>query len=263
MLTGKKLLAIRKEDDLSTAKTPVYKASCPRDFMPTKNGATRNKLSYINGINAVWAKQIPASIRRSFPKGRVLDIERDMRIGDRTGFYYIISGLIRLAYIGMGGEERTLLYAGEGVLLNVPSILTNDFGDSVATCMEKTEIAIFDANLLSDIDFARENPELMLNLIHTLSFHLVMHSQRLAETSLENTISRLCSIIQEMASENGPIKPNFTQQELALILGIHRATLTRALTRLRNMGVIGKFTKRELEILDPVLLGELAGKRSV
>ena len=51
-----------------------------------------------------------------------------------------------------------------------------------------------------------------------------------------------------------------TQQELALLLGMHRTTLTRILCRLREMNVLGRFTRHELRILDRVRLEELAGK---
>lgn len=49
-----------------------------------------------------------------------------------------------------------------------------------------------------------------------------------------------------------------TQQELALLLGMHRTTLTRILCRLRESGVLGRFTRHELEILDRARLAELA-----
>lgn len=223
--------------------------------------SVKKKLSSIAHINDVWEKLVPGSPRRTFPKGRVLDLHKDMDFNGKPGLYYIISGMLRLSYMGMEGEERTLLYAGPGVLLNVPSVLANDFGDSVATCMARTEVAIFDAELLSDMEFARNHPELMINLVHTLCQHLVMHSQRLADASLENTVSRLCRIIRELSQGSSESSPNITQQELAYLLGIHRATLTRAIAKLRQMKVIGKFTKKELQILDPGLLEELAGSR--
>lgn len=226
------------------------------------NASVSRKLSSISGVNNVWAKLLPDAKRRIFARGSVLDVARDITIQGHPGFYYIVSGLIRLSYIGLAGEERTILYAGPGVLLNVPTLLANDSDDTLATCVETTEIAIFDAALLHDVEFARNNPELMLNLVHTLCSHLVIHSQRLADAALENTISRLCRIIRELAPGRTSANPNITQQELALLLGIHRATLTRSLSRLRRMGVIGKFTKKELEVLNPALLEELAGSRS-
>ena len=47
---------------------------------------------------------------------------------------------------------------------------------------------------------------------------------------------------------------------VALLLGMHRTTLTRILCRLREMNVLGRFTRHELRILDRVRLEELAGK---
>ena len=57
-----------------------------------------------------------------------------------------------------------------------------------------------------------------------------------------------------------PIQKRPEHRELALLLGMHRTTLTRILCRLREMNVLGRFTRHELRILDRVRLEELAGK---
>ncbi len=49
-----------------------------------------------------------------------------------------------------------------------------------------------------------------------------------------------------------------TQDELAAILGVHRATLARAIRKSRSLGMIGKFNSRTIEILDLNLLQSLA-----
>lgn len=42
------------------------------------------------------------------------------------------------------------------------------------------------------------------------------------------------------------------------MLGLHQTTVARLIRRLREEGVIGRFTKRELEVLDMERLRELA-----
>ncbi|MFQ8736370.1 MAG: TRAP transporter large permease subunit [Bilophila wadsworthia] len=77
-------------------------------------------------------------------------------------------GTVRLAYVGANGEERTILYAGAGTLMNVPTIIAGDIKNTVVTCTERVEAAIFDAGLLTDRAFAAAHPDLLLNLIHSL-----------------------------------------------------------------------------------------------
>lgn len=73
-----------------------------------------------------------------------------------------------MAYVGANGEERTILYAGAGTLMNVPTIIAGDIKNTVVTCTERVEAAIFDAVLLTDRAFAAAHPDLLLNLIHSL-----------------------------------------------------------------------------------------------
>ena len=186
-----------------------------------------------------------------------------MKEDGRPCFYYILSGRIRLSYVGRGGEERTILYAGPGSLMNVPSVVADDVKNTVVTCMEAAEVALFDAAILTDTRFAAEHPDLMINLVQSLCVHLVIHSQRLAEQALADSLSQVCRVVCELAERHGGsdrFAPGMTQQELALLLGMHRTTLTRILCRLREMNVLGRFTRHELRILDRVRLEELAGK---
>lgn len=220
------------------------------------------KQSTVTGLNKVWQRVQHLALVKNFPRGSIMDISANLEFGGKPGFYYIISGKVRLSYIDAEGNERTILYAGPGNLMNVPSIMADDLADTFARCMENTRIAVFDAALLSDEAFAAQNPDLMLNLVRSLCVHLVIHSQRLADASMANTLAQICRWVLELARHNGERRcfaPNITQQELALLLGIHRTTLTRALARLRKMRVLGRFTKSSLDILDLEKLREIAG----
>lgn len=165
---------------------------------------------------------------------------------------------MRVSYVGSEGEERPILYAGPGTLLNVPSVIANDFSNSLAECVLPTEIAILDSGLITDPAFVKKYPELMINLVHSLCVHMVIHTQRLADDSLYGTLTQVCRVLREISSGREHCAPGLSQQELARLLGVHRATLTRAIFRLRGLGIIGKFTRNELEILDPHRLCKLA-----
>lgn len=220
------------------------------------------KSSTINKLNSPWKKVLHLAERKLIEKGESVDLRTGMARSDGTPcFYYIISGKIRLSYINPGGEERTILYAGPETLMNIPTVLIGDEDNTLVTCTQDAEVAMFDAALLSDEKFAAEYPELMINLIHSLCVHIVIHSQRLAETSLTNSVAQVCRIILELSEKNNgksTFSPGITQHELALLLGIHRTTLTRILCKLKNIQAIGRFTGQKLEILDFDKLHELA-----
>ena len=221
------------------------------------------KGSTVGRLNSPWERVLHLASRRVFRKGQTIDIGAGMKEDGRPCFYYILSGRIRLSYVGRGGEERTILYAGPGSLMNVPSVVADDVKNTVVTCMEAAEVALFDAALLTDARFAAEHPDLMINLVQSLCVHLVIHSQRLAESALADSLSQVCRVVCELAERHGRsdrFAPGMTQQELALLLGMHRTTLTRILCRLREMNVLGRFTRHQLLILDRSRLEELAGK---
>ena len=215
------------------------------------------KSSRVSDLNTPWEQVLHLASRRVFPKRHTNDVSNT----ESPYFYYILSGTVRLAYVGANGEERTILYAGAGTLMNVPTIIAGDIKNTVVTCTERVEAAIFDAGLLTDRAFAAAHPDLLLNLIHSLCIHLVIHSQHLGDASLVGTMGHVCRVFQEMSQKYGGrprFSPDMTQQELAALLGIHRTTLTRILCRLKALNIIEKYTKNDLHILDMEALDRLA-----
>lgn len=93
------------------------------------------KGSTVGRLNSPWERVLHLASRRAFRKGQTIDIGAGMKEDGRPCFYYILSGRIRLSYVGRGGEERTILYAGPGSLMNVPSVVADDVKNTVVTCM--------------------------------------------------------------------------------------------------------------------------------
>ena len=151
------------------------------------------KGSAVGRLNAPWRKVLHLARRKIIRKGQSVDIRTSLSGPDgRSCFYYVVSGKIRLSYVSRNGEERTILYAGPDTLMNVPSVLVGDEDNTLVTCTEDAEVALFDAALLSDEAFAAQYPDLMINLVHSLCVHMVIHSQRLAESSLSNSVAQVC-----------------------------------------------------------------------
>jgi len=56
------------------------------------------------------------------------------------------------------------------------------------------------------------------------------------------------------------IQSDVTQNDIAKLLGIHRVTVTKAVKRLKDLGIIRHFTKNELDIADFQGLCRLGGQ---
>ena len=65
------------------------------------------KSSRVSDLNTPWAQVLHLASRRVFPKRHTIDVSNT----ESPYFYYILSGTVRLAYVGANGEERTILYA--------------------------------------------------------------------------------------------------------------------------------------------------------
>lgn len=214
--------------------------------------------STVGQLNKPWEQILNLAEIREFQKGNVLDIED---INNNNKFYYIVSGKVKISYIKVSGEERTVIYAYPGTLMNVPTVLADDSANTIAECLEKSRIAFFDARLLRDPAFVATHPELIINLLHSLSLQLVIQARRLDADGSGSALQLVAGFFLELAERNNARRvfaPGITQQELSVLLGIHRTTITRALVLLRRDGIIGKFTKTELHILDIERLKKIA-----
>ena len=73
------------------------------------------KSSRVSDLNTPWEQVLHLASRRVFPKRHTIDVSNT----ESPYFYYILSGTVRLAYVGANGEERTILYAGAGTLVPI------------------------------------------------------------------------------------------------------------------------------------------------
>ena len=56
--------------------------------------------------------------------------------------------------------------------------------------------------------------------------------------------------LSDMDSRAMEISPGLSQSEVATLLGISRASMTRVVTALKEKGIVSRFTRRSLRILD-------------
>ena len=201
-----------------------------------------NRQSTVEGFNEPWAA--------------LLDLGRDGLFHARPGLYYVIQGRVRVSHVGSQGEARPVLHAGPGTLLNISSVIADDFSNSLAECVQPTEIAILDPGLITAPEFVKKYPELMINLVRSLCVHMVIHTQGLADTSLRSTVAQVCRGLCEISAGSERSTPGITREELPDCRA-YTAPRSPALFRLRELGIIGKFTRKELEILAPGRLSDL------
>lgn len=202
--------------------------------------------------NTVWRKVLHLANHQTVPKGYSWhsDDEQDT-------FSFLDKGCIRLGCTTATARERIILIISGGCIFREVGLL--HFAPAyppVLKTLEPCEVYHFPGSLLHDHAFIRQYPELLSNLVLSLGGKFgAAFSQLLEKTepSPETMVSRyLLQLVEQFGASS--FAPGLSQVDLALALGLHRSTVCRILRDLRAQGIIGTFTRNNLEILNPTQL---------
>ena len=156
------------------------------------------------------------------------------------------------------GEEYGKLILGEGCLFNeTPALAGTSWYTVFFCCLDAAEIWRFDASLLEDEAFLASHPHLAINLMRSIARKASIFFFHLARTHSTTSMCRLCDLLLQLSN---PHQPDLcmSQSDVAAMMGLHQTTVARLIRRLREEGIIGRFTKRELQVLDRERLRRLA-----
>ncbi len=210
--------------------------------------------------NSIWRTILHLGTKQEIPKGNMFLANEDESI-----FSFIDKGCIRLECSSLEGKQRILQFMESGCIFREVSAnrqpVTKIYGRAFFVATEDCTIYNFPADFLYESNFIKQYPELIANLLHTIKLKSASFFSLLAGSNEESLERVLCRYFSQLAANHSSdtFAPQISQADLALILGIHRSTLSRALKELRSAGIIGNFTRFKLEILDKQKLQELAG----
>lgn len=177
-------------------------------------------------------------------------------------FYFIMRGKIFVMHSDPSGRERAIFCLGQDNLFNeAPASAGFDVPNSPFFCREESILYRFPHTLLHDRNFVLSYPELMINLLAGLSIKLLFIHTSLSNFTGIDALGRVSRFFYSLAARHKELAfdPGMTQEALAMLLGMNRATLVRALHELKKCGAVRKFTRHALEIADLELLRKLGG----
>lgn len=200
----------------------------------------------IRDLNGPWREVIHCGKRMILPKNSII------RIAEEAMFYFLNDGRIRLTGLSETGRERVVLMMESGVIFGEVPILHKSFDHfhSFQT-LTKCDLIAFPKSLLEDVDFCREYPHLILNLLKSIGIKAGAFFGQLYDSHLLDSRGMICRMLAQIWREQGRagiITPNLSQTEMANILGIHRSSVCRVLKQLREEKIIGRFTRSCLEV---------------
>jgi CRP-like cAMP-binding protein len=195
----------------------------------------------------------------NFKRGEVLFLQGARHTTD----FLVMSGAIRTYYVSPLGKEITLAYWSTGDLIGGP-----DFFDEHTIHIWSAHAAKDSSALLirgRDLaELTLRIPVLARAVIDTLAFKvrwvsvlLQILSTGSVDVRLAHLLLKLCEMFGEKCPEGVVINQNFSQADLAKMVGATRQWIGTTLSRLRRDGIV-RVGKRRLVITDLEHLAQIA-----
>lgn len=157
--------------------------------------------------------------------------------------FLIKGGRVKLSKVTEKGDEITLDIRKAGDFLG-ENMLNEDVAFPVtATCLTDAVICGFSKDGFEKLILA--HPNIGLQVIRNLSRRIDWLTSRVGSMSHSNLEERLYRVLANVAQEHGrqgrqglELPFPFTHEDLAFLVGAHRASITRALKGLRQAGLV-------------------------
>lgn len=165
-------------------------------------------------------------------------------------FFYLRQGKVRCEQTGLNGNIKVCYYVKSGSLFGEGIAISAIPSYAALLAVDACVVYAFSLKLLYAV-IAREHPDLMLNMMELMAYKIRMYSLHLYSTTLNDIESQVCRILYQLLTYENRGREwadNFTQQDIADVLGVHRNTIVRALRRLKEEGILIRFTKKHLEV---------------
>lgn len=179
------------------------------------------------------------AVIKDFPKKSIIFSEGD----DATGFYILVSGMVKIYKISPDSREQILHIINPKETFAEAAIFIGKYYPAFAETILDSKIIYFEKKRF--LKTLENNPKVSFNLIISLSMLLKKMVDLVNNVSLKTVDVRLAEFLLEEGIRNGKKNNNeiilnlgFTKTELAKKIGTVNETLSRALRRLKENGLI-------------------------
>lgn len=166
--------------------------------------------------------------------------------------YHLVEGIVKLYLSSSGGLTKTLFFHGPGTQFGFQGFEEERLTLSTAIAMtDATILAIHYDDLLA---FCDRNTRYYLRFIVYLKEVLNSATNEVANFAFESGTRRFARLLYALTVSMDSM-PVFTIDDFAEMLGVHRNTVSNALTALRRQGLIDEKSK-------PVRVRDLEGLKA-
>ena len=203
-----------------------------------------------------WCRITHLGTRQVFPKGALI---LDMEV-PANGIYYVLEGQVDTVLYTLHGPEKVLYGIGQGSLFGEACCFSTGLtGEATVWARTACTLYYFKKETVEGT-IARDHPALILEMLGLLGHILRMYGVWLQDSLSQDYFERVCRILVYFSrwkkgdalqsAQEVLIHADLTQNDIAKLLGIHRVSVTKAVSRLKELGILRRFTKNELDIAD-------------
>ncbi len=157
--------------------------------------------------------------------------------------FVLQKGRIRIYKATPEGREFTVAVVESGTVFGEMVLTGQRLRNAYAQAMEESEVS---AMCRADVErLILDKPEVGLQLVHLLSDRLTTYETRLEDLGLKEVPARLASLILLLIESEGvristgyKIPTRYTHHQLGTMIGANREAVTRAFSRLRDLGAV-------------------------
>ena len=209
--------------------------------------------------NAELDKIVDISITREWKKGGHIFLQDD----PLENVYFIHSGKIKIYKSDINGREQIVAIAKKGDMCPHVGFFRKGGYPAFSEALEDSVLIVVPINHFEKLLI--DNPELCIKVFKVLGEKIVDLQDRLEEQILNNTYEQIVKLLVRLAKIHGQkledgtylLKSEFTNKDLAKMIGTTRETVSRTLTKLKKEELIKIDNKGNMLIVPNRLLDEI------
>lgn len=156
--------------------------------------------------------------------------------GDFLGF--VISGRVKVSIISESGKEIILDYLGRGECIGEMAIFDENKRSANVTASTPAVLALISRK--DYLGYASHVPEISFRIASVMSKRLRTANRRFESMVSMPLIRRVADLLISCCDKSENYRVGYTQQEMGDLLGVHRESITRVLSKMKSQGILNK-----------------------
>jgi len=209
------------------------------------------QIPYLRSVPAADVQALATNLReRCYRAGDVI-----FRKGDSSeGLGVVLRGRVRTVTTSPEGREQVLKVFGPGRTFADIAVFDDEPQPADAIAVSESTVVFVPRDHL--LELLQRHPEAAIDVIRLFALRLRAYKQMVEDLSLRTVVARIARLLvdrargaQTLVEESASSSPEYTQDEMAALVGSVREVVQRALKTLEHAGFI-QMARGRIQIMD-------------